>query len=116
VDIPTSSAISLIISSSWGRNSWRGGSRSLMITGLGPAALKIYSKSSYYKTSSSSRAFFLYSGVNAQINLLKTLILSSSKNICSVLAKPIPSAPNSRAFLISGGSSALVLIYIYLYF
>ena len=41
-------------------------------------------------------------------------ILSSSKNMCSVLHKPIPSAPNSRATFVSNGVSAFVLTCIFL--
>jgi hypothetical protein len=43
------------------------------------------------------------------------LILSSAKNICSVLHKPIPSAPNSLALAASSGVSAFVLTHSFLY-
>jgi hypothetical protein len=36
------------------------------------------------------------------------MIRSASKNMCSVRHRPIPSAPNSRARLLSAGESALV--------
>ena len=43
------------------------------------------------------------------------LIRFPSKNICSVLVSPIPTAPKSLAFLASFGVSALVLTFIVAY-
>ena len=59
----------------------------------------------------SSKAFSLCSRVSAVIILRKLNILVSSKNICSVRHKPIPSAPNLRACSASFGVSALVLTF-----
>ena len=52
--------------------------------------------------------------IKAIISLMAP-ILSGSKNMCSVLQSPIPSAPNSLALAASVGVSALVLTFNFLY-
>ena len=46
--------------------------------------------------------------MSEQIISRNAAILSSSKNMCSVRQRPIPSAPSSRAFFASAGVSAFV--------
>mmetsp|Transcript_2613 Transcript_2613/g.9640 ORF Transcript_2613/g.9640 Transcript_2613/m.9640 type:complete len:248 (+) Transcript_2613:508-1251(+) len=90
-----------------GKNSCRGGSSSLMVTGRPRIARKMPSKSSLWNTRISSRAFRLSASSAAMIILLTLLSLSSVlKNMCSVLTSPMPSAPFSRAFSASSGVSA----------
>ena len=65
-------------------------------------------KSSFWYGRSFAKYFSLSSFVSARIILRTFLILASSKNICSVLVRPIPSAPNSLAVFASFGVSAFV--------
>ena len=102
-------ANSFIVSSSWGKNSCNGGSNNLILTGLSPITLYISTKSCCCIGSSLSKASTLSFTVFDKIIFLTAGILSSSKNICSVLQSPIPSAPKSTAALASLGLSALVL-------
>ena len=71
--------------------------------------LKISIKSFFWCGKSLSSAFALSSFVFDNIISLTDKILSSSKNICSVLQRPIPSAPKSLAILVSKGVSEFVL-------
>ena len=80
-----------------------------MLTLLPSITLKISVKSSLCIGNNFSRATNLCSNVLDNIISLTAGILSSSKNICSVLQSPIPSAPNFIATLASLGVSALVL-------
>ena len=95
--------------SSIGTNSCNGGSRNLIVTGHPSRASYNATKSDCWYGRILSRASSLSSTVSAQIISLKVAILLSSKNICSVRHRPIPSAPSSLAFLASWGVSALVL-------
>ena len=61
-----------------------------------------------------NKALFLSSTVFDRIISLTDKILSSSKNICSVLQRPIPSAPKSLAVFVSSGVSELVLTFNFL--
>ena len=97
-----------------GRNSCSGGSKSLTVTGRPFMILNISLKSFFWKGSNLSSAVFLSSKSFDKIICLTERILSSSKNICSVLHKPIPSAPNFLAILVSWGVSAFVLIFNFL--
>lgn len=56
-----------------------------------------------------SKALYLPLSSLATIIYLNILILASSKNICSVLQRPTPWAPNPKATSISFYASALVL-------
>ncbi len=71
--------------------------------------MNIPSKSSCWYPSIPSRASSLSSTVSARIIFLKFFILSVSKNMCSVLQRPMPSAPNLTAVAASAGVSAFVL-------
>mmetsp|Transcript_31795 Transcript_31795/g.75507 ORF Transcript_31795/g.75507 Transcript_31795/m.75507 type:complete len:200 (+) Transcript_31795:698-1297(+) len=92
-----------------GRNSCSGGSSRRMVTGRPSIARKMPSKSSCWKGSSWSRAFWRSSVVCARI-IRRTVVMRSSlaKNMCSVRVRPIPSAPLRRAAAASSGVSALV--------
>ncbi len=78
-------------------------------------ASKIPSKSARCIGNNPFNACFLPFTVSAKIISRMALILSTSKNICSVLVKPIPWAPNPLAILASLGVSALVLTCIMAY-
>ena len=103
-------ASDIISSSSDGKNSWSGGSRYLTVIGMPFSSLYIALKSLFWNGINSFNALVLSSDVSERIIFLIFGILSSSKNMCSVLHNPIPSAPNSMAFLVSFGLSAFVLI------
>ena len=105
------SSISLSV---FGRNSCSGGSKSLTVTGRPFMILKISLKSFFWWGNNFSKATFLPSKSFDTIICLTDKILSSSKNICSVLHKPIPSAPKLLATLVSCGVSELVLIFNFL--
>ena len=107
-------ATSLISFWFFGKNSWSGGSNNLTVTGRPFIILKISIKSFFWKGSSFFKALALSSFDFDKIISLTDKILSSSKNICSVLQRPIPSAPNSLAVLLSKGVSELVLIFSFL--
>ena len=107
-------ASSLISSSLWGTNSCSGGSKNLIVAGLPSKASYIALKSPFCIGRSFESDFLLSSSVLATIISLIGIILSSSKNICSVLHNPIPSAPNSTACFVSLGVSALVLTWSFL--
>ena len=99
---------SLISSSSTrGRNSWSGGSSRRTVTGRPSMASRISMKSAFWTWRSSSSAFASSSGVRARIMRRTTGRRSSPRNMCSVRHRPMPSAPNSRAFSPSGPLSAL---------
>ena len=97
-----------------GKNSCRGGSNKRIVTGKPFIASKIPTKSDFWYGNSLSSDAFLSSTFFARIIFLTFLILLSSKNICSVLVKPIPSAPNDLAFAASFGLSALVRTFSFL--
>ena len=101
--------------SSVGTNSCSGGSKKRMVTGLPSRASYNASKSPCCTGRIFSKASSLSSTVSEQIISRNASILSPSKNICSVRQRPMPSAPNSRAFLASAGVSALVLTFNLLY-
>ena len=106
---------SFLISSSFlGKNSWSGGSKYLIVKILPFAALKSSSKSLVWIGSKSFKAFSFSSSVSARIILRMANILLSSKNMCSVLHKPIPSAPKLKATRASLAKSAFALTPIFL--
>ena len=115
IETPISLDISAISFSFVGKNSCRGGSRNLTVTGKPSMVWNSPAKSSLWKGRSLARAFFLLSTSFDKIISRIALILGPSKNICSVLHSPIPSAPNSLAVLASLGVSALVLMPIFRY-
>ena len=102
-------AKAIISSSKVGKNSCSGGSKYLTVIGRFFNSLYIALKSPFWNGINSSKAFVLSSTVSDRIIFLILGILSSSKNICSVLHNPIPSAPSSIALAVSLGLSALVL-------
>ena len=69
---------------------------------------------SYYDNNNFDKAISLSFLDFDKIICLTDKILSSSKNICSVLQSPIPSAPKSFAVLVSFGVSEFVLIFNFL--
>src|SRR5438552_1157418 len=89
-----------------GRNSWSGGSRRRIVTGSPSIARKIPMKSSRWN----GRSFFTAAWRAAEsvaMIISRTIgIRSAAKNMCSVRTRPMPSAPNSRAFFASSGVSA----------
>ena len=97
---------SSVASSSAGRNSCSGGSRSRIVTGRPAIASKMPSKSDCWNGSSRSSAARRPASVSARIISCTTGSRSSPKNMCSVRQRPIPSAPNSRARAASSGVSA----------
>ena len=113
--LPWASASFLMSASSVGTNSWRGGSRKRIVTGLPSRASKRPLKSSCWNGRTFARAFSLSSAVSEQIISRNASIRPSPKNICSVRQRPIPSAPSSTAFLASAGVSAFVRTFIVLY-
>ena len=98
-------------SSSLGKNSCKGGSKSLIVTGNSFINLNISTKSFFCIGNIFSNAFLLSFSLSENIISLTASIRSLSKNICSVLHKPIPSAPNSKAVFTSIGVSAFDLIF-----
>ena len=111
---PIATATSLISLFDLGKNSCNGGSNNLTVTGRPYIILNISIKSFFWWGKSFSKALALSSWVFDKIISLTDKILSSSKNICSVLHRPIPSAPKSLAVLVSSGVSELVLIFNFL--
>ena len=105
---------SLISFSFFGKNSWRGGSKSLIVTGKPFIILNISIKSFFWWGKSFVSALFLSCFVFDSIISLTDKILSSSKNMCSVLQSPTPSAPKSLATFVSNGVSELALIFSFL--
>src|SRR5438034_333533 len=89
-----------------GRNSWSGGSRRRIVTGSPSIARKIPMKSLRWN----GRSFFTAAWRAAEsvaMIISRTIgIRSAAKNMCSVRTRPMPSAPNSRAFFASSGVSA----------
>ena len=108
-EIPRAKAISCLVVESFGRNSWSGGSRSLMFAGSPWSSVNMASKSPLCIGRSSARAAFLSMRLFARIIFLMETILEPPKNMCSVLQRPIPSAPSMTAMWVSAGVSALVL-------
>ena len=94
---------SSVASSSGGRNSCSGGSSSRIVTGRPAIASKIPSKSACWNGSSRSSAARRPSSSSARIISCTTGSRSSPKNMCSVRQRPMPCAPNSRAFAASSG-------------
>ncbi len=109
IGIIISLARAFISSSSVGRNSCSGGSSSLIVTGRSPITSYMPLKSSFCMGSSFASAFTLCSTFFETIISRIADILSSLKNMCSVLVRPMPSAPKSTACAASLGVSALVL-------
>ena len=107
--MPISFARDSMSASSVGRNSCSGGSRRRIVMGLSSITSYMPLKSSFCIGRSSARYFSLVSLSFERIMRRTDGILSSSKNICSVRHRPIPSAPNSRACFASLGESAFVL-------
>ena len=98
---------SSLASSSGGRNSCSGGSSRRIVTGKPAIASKMPSKSPCWNGSSLSSTERRSSSVEARIISRTSGSRSSAMNMCSVRQRPIPSAPNSRAFAASSGVSAL---------
>ena len=98
----------------FGKNSCNGGSNNLIVTGKPLIIEKISLKSFFWNGKILFNASHRSSLDLDNIICLTYKILSSSKNICSVLHKPIPSAPNSLATFVSRGVSAFVLTFILL--
>ncbi len=92
-----------------GRNSWRGGSSSLMVTGSPRIRPRIFLKSLFCIGSNLSIAFCLSCVVSARIISRTIGRRSAALNILSVRQRPIPSAPNFLAMAASLGVSALAL-------
>ena len=105
---PTTLATSEISLSDFGKNSCNGGSNNLTVTGRPCIILNISIKSFFWCGRIFFKALDLSSSVFDKIISRTDKILSSSKNICSVLQSPIPSAPKSLAVLVSRGVSELV--------
>mmetsp|Transcript_24850 Transcript_24850/g.42862 ORF Transcript_24850/g.42862 Transcript_24850/m.42862 type:complete len:215 (-) Transcript_24850:1996-2640(-) len=94
-------------SSGWGMNSWRGGSRRRMLTGRPFIASKMPTKSSFWyflsREMAETRAV-----LSLEKNMRRTSVRRcSSKNMCSVRQRPMPSQPNARPTAASTGVSAL---------
>ena len=106
--MPSWRATSAWPASSCGRNSCSGGSSRRIVTGRPSIASKMPMKSCFWNGSSSARAFFRPASSSARIIFRMATIRWSSKNMCSVRHRPIPSAPNERALTASSGVSALV--------
>ncbi len=100
-DIPITLAISSCPFSSCGTNSCRGGSNNRTVTGMSLIAVKMPLKSFFCNGRSFANALRRPSSSLARIISRMDNILSSSKNICSVLHKPIPVAPKLRAVIAS---------------
>ena len=111
---PTARATSEISFWDFGKNSCKGGSSKRTVTGKPHIILNISMKSFFWWGKSFSKALALSSCVFDKIICLTDKILSSSKNICSVLHSPIPSAPKSLAVFVSCGVSELVLTFNFL--
>ncbi len=84
-------------------------SKILTVIGEFLTALNISIKSSLWLISSLDNAFLLSFSLDASTISLTVLILDCSKNICSVLHKPTPTAPKSNAWLTSVALSAFAL-------
>ncbi len=108
--MPISAAISRWSFSSWGRNSWSGGSIVRIVTGRPAMTSKMPAKSLRWRGRSLARAAFLCSTVSARIISRIGPILPSPKNMCSVRQRPMPSAPKATALADWSGWSALVRI------
>ncbi len=91
-----------------GRNSWRGGSRSRITTGSPSIASSRLSKSPICCRSRSPRASSRSVGSVERMTLW-TMARRSPRNMCSVRASPMPSAPRPRASVASSAVSALAL-------
>jgi hypothetical protein len=107
IEIPISLAVAASAFGSRGRNSWSGGSRSRIVTGRSPISRKMPTKSPRCMGRILASAFFRPSGVSARIISRTAVIRASSKNMCSVRQRPMPSAPNARATWASRGVPAL---------
>ena len=112
--VPTTFATSEISLLDFGKNSCKGGSSKRTVTGSPCMILNISIKSFFWCGKSFLRALALSSWVLDKIISLTDKILSSSKNMCSVLQSPIPSAPKSLAVLVSKGVSEFVLTFNFL--
>jgi len=95
------------VSSNFGRNSCKGGSNRRIITGSPCITFKIPIKSLFCIGKSLSSSICLVSLWSAIIIACITGNRSGAINMCSVLHKPMPSAPKSLAFWASSGVSAL---------
>ena len=93
-------------SSSCGRNSCSGGSRSRIVTGLSPHFRKMPTKSSAASGGASRARLRRSFSFSATIICRTAPIRFSPKNMCSVRQRPIPSAPKRRATRASVGVSA----------
>ena len=93
----------------FGKNSCIGGSRSLTVIGFSFKSKNKDSKSAIWKSISFFKALFLPCCDSDIIISRIGMILSPSKNMCSVLQSPIPSAPNSNDFSVSSTVSAFAL-------
>ena len=91
-----------------GRNSWSGGSRSRITTGSPSIASSRLSKSPICCRSRSPRASSRSVGSVERMTLW-TMARRSPRNMCSVRANPMPSAPWPRASAASSAVSALAL-------
>ncbi len=104
---PVASATATRSSSVWGKNSCSGGSSSRMVTGSPSMIVNSSTKSARcigrIFSSAARRPF----SSSARIISRTAAIRSSSKNMCSVRQRPMPSAPNWRAVRASRGVSAL---------
>ena len=90
-----------------GRNSWSGGSSVRIVTGRGPIARKMPTKSSRCIGRSLASAFSRSSTRVGEDHLAhRPRSGPSPKNMCSVRQRPIPSAPNATAFGAWSGWSA----------
>ena len=114
ISVPTTLATSEISFSDLGKNSCKGGSSNRTVTGRPCIILNISMKSFLWWGRSFCRALDLSSWVLDKIISLTDKILSSSKNMCSVLQRPIPSAPKSLAVWVSKGVSEFVLTFNFL--
>ena len=94
--------------SSWGKNSCRGGSSRRMVTGRPSIALNSPTKSFFWNGKSFLRADRRCTSSAARIIWRMMSMRSPSKNICSVRHRPMPSAPKATACFAIAGVSALV--------
>ncbi len=104
---PMACATSAISFSLCGRNSCSGGSRSRIVTGKPPMILNSARKSLRCIGRSLASAARRAASSSARIISRMARMRSSSKNICSVRHRPMPSAPNLIAARASAGVSAL---------
>src|SRR5450759_1198889 len=94
-------------STRFGRNSCSGGSSRRTVTGRPFIAVKISSKSACCIGRIFARAATRSSSFSARIISRTAGRRSATMNMCSVRARPMPSAPSSRAFEASSKFSAL---------